>query len=262
MSDRDPEKFRLALRQMALDAALEPHEDAPPQVFEPLRLEVEDRLVQLACQNGSGSAQDPAPVHVAAAPPALGHTAPGVTSTGLRRNFGRLRSRPLWATVGITMMAAAAAAIIAWRSSSPSPGSPVYVAMAPTTVQLPGQEGKLMLGAGTTISSPVRELRLSRRQTLSLVLSPQKGGGAAEQVYTFIRHKNQPPRPWGVVPQKADHGAFVLSVPLREAPAIEPEQDLLFVVGPDGPTPDPMRLDKPQRPSVYSLVTVHLVVSD
>jgi hypothetical protein len=35
--------------------------------------------------------------------------------------------------------------------------------------------------------------------------------------YTSSYHKNQPPPPVGVVPQKADHGAFVLNDPLREA---------------------------------------------
>lgn len=269
MSDHDPEKFRLALRQMALDAALDLHEDAPAQDFEPLAPGVEDRLVQIACQSVAGSPKAPSPAPTPTPTPSGAAAVPlvapalSVTRTGRRRSFGRLRSRPLWAATSImAAVAAAAAAAIVLSGHPPAPGGPVYVAVTPTTVQLPGQDGKLMLGAGSTTGVPVSRLRLSRRQTLSLVLSPQKGGGEAEQVYTFIRHQNQPPRRWGVEPQKSDHGAFVLNIPLREAPAVESEQDLLFVLGPAGISVDPLQLDKPKRPSAYSLITVHLVVTD
>lgn len=257
MSDKDLERFRQALRLLALDAAIE-QDDPPPHAFEPLSQEAEDRLVSLAYSTRPGAT----PAQKTEVEPLLACQRPKAERFERRGRAGAVWSRPVRAGVGIALGVAAAATVVWFAGRQPALRGPTYVAVAPSAAPLPGPGGRLLLSGSSTGGAPVGTLRLKRKESLSLILRPQKNGSEAAAAYSFIRHPGEPPRAWDVVPQSVDKGVFVLSLPLTEAPDIQAEQDLLFVFGPAGPAPDPLQLEQFPRDSAYSTVKVHLVVTE
>lgn len=256
MSNNDLEKFRLALRQMALDAAVERAEEEPEQgAPAALPRQVEDRLVRLAYQDRPTVPFSP---HTFADLPQ--HPARQFKGTHWRRLVDWVRGHPFHLALVVPSVSAAVFAIVVLSRKPIPPRSSTYAAYSPRAAELPGQDGKLMLSSSATIDSQVSALRLRRSQTLTLTLRPRNTTSEATAVYAFVRQPNRPPQVWDVKPQKEEKGIFVLSIPLREAPELQAEQDLLFIFGPEGQELNPLFLENPSAGFANSLVTVHLTI--
>jgi hypothetical protein len=258
MSKIDAEKFRRALRQMDLEAAVDREsEEEGLRSVASSSADVEERLMRIAASERPRPTQEP---DSAGSPP-----------TPIRRAMPAVRGAQAWMrthrwfTFSAPLVAAAAVLAIVMLKDRLHPGvtpSDTTYAIVERRSALPTEANHVVLGSNGQPGEEVRGLRKHRSEQLSLELKPRSAQRIFNNVHVFISQPGRAARLWEYQPIKAAPGAFILNVPLREASELEAEQDLFFVFGASPDAPDPGVLKKVPGSKSHEIDSLHLTLLD
>ena len=147
-----------------------------------------------------------------------------------------------------------------WYASAPVPTRKL---LSHKSAMSQAATGNTLLGGSEGDAQEHSELRVKRRDVLTLILPAVPGEKGPVAVRSFIR-RDGVLQTWNVFPESRPDGSFLLLMPVRILPDLAASQELIFAYGrPDAlPSLEVLRQGKPQADRRWHLLSLALFVDD